>query len=95
MVKIKKIKLGNKVRCKITGFEGIATAKVEYINGCIQYCVKPKSIDNKMPDGEYIDVQELDVICEVNIGVDDQLSKNIPFVTVDVLGGPQRDQPKK
>ncbi len=56
------IKLGNKVRDIVTGFEGIATAKIEYLNGCIQYCVKPKTTDGKMPEGEYIDHQQLDVI---------------------------------
>ena len=75
--------LGKKVRDKITGFEGIATAKVKYINGCIQYCVKPK-IDStgKMPDGEYIDVQQLDIIDE---GTDIEGTDT---------GGPQRDCPR-
>ena len=57
--------LGKKVKCKITGFEGIATAKVEYINGCFQYCVKPKMTDSgQMPIGEYIDVEQLEVVSE-------------------------------
>lgn len=38
-----KINLGDKVKCKITGFTGIAVAKVEYINGCTQYAVLPKA----------------------------------------------------
>lgn len=55
--------LGKEVKCKITGFNGIATAKIEYINGCVQYCVKPKMVDNsKMPDGEYIDVEQLELV---------------------------------
>ncbi len=61
------IKLGNKVRDKVSGFEGIATAKVEFINGCIQFCVKPKiTKDNKgkMPEGEYIDQGQLIVTGE-------------------------------
>ena len=29
-----KIKLGIKVRDKVTGFEGIATARIKYLNGC-------------------------------------------------------------
>ncbi len=36
------IQLGEKVRCKITGFLGIAVAKTEFINGCIQFTVAPK-----------------------------------------------------
>ena len=54
--------LGKLLRCKITGFEGIAVSKVEYLNGCIQYCLKPKTIDGKMPEGEYIDIQQLEVV---------------------------------
>ncbi len=51
--------LGKMLRCRITGFEGIATARVEYLNGCIQYCLKPKMVDSKMPEGEYIDVHRI------------------------------------
>ena len=59
-----KIELGQKVRCKVTGFEGIATSRVEFLNGCVQYCVKPKmnEKDKKMPDGEFIDQQQLEVV---------------------------------
>lgn len=54
------IKLGNKVKDIVTGYEGIAVSKVEYLNGCVQYCVKPKiDADGKMPEGQYIDVQQL------------------------------------
>ena len=54
------IELGNKVKDTVTGYEGIATARIEYLNGCIQYCVKPKiGKDGKMPEGEYIDEGEL------------------------------------
>ena len=57
------IELGNKVRCKVTGFVGIATAKTEFLNGCIQYEVIPKvSKDNKILDGVSIDEQNLEVI---------------------------------
>ena len=53
--------LGKVMRCRVTGFEGIATARVEYLNGCVQYCLKPKSTDGKMPEGEYIDIGQLEV----------------------------------
>ena len=58
------IKLGKEVTCKVTGFKGIVTAKVEYLNGCVQYCIKPKAKNNAMPDSQYIDVQQLEVIGE-------------------------------
>ena len=65
------IKLGQKVKDKITGFEGIVIAKVEYLTveyltGCIQYCVKPQMRESgKMPEGSYIDEVQLEVIDEM------------------------------
>lgn len=57
------IKLGDRVRDKITGFEGIATARVVYLNGCIQFCVDPGvNKEGEMMKGEYIDVSQLEVI---------------------------------
>ena len=77
------IKLGNKVRDKVTGYEGVATARVEYLNGCVQFCVKPRvGSDGKMPDHEYIDVQQLEVVSQGET------------ITPSKTGGPQRDCPK-
>lgn len=60
---MREIKLGDKVRCKITGFTGIAVAKTEFINGCVQWNVLPKGDkNNKMPEDISIDKQSLEVI---------------------------------
>ena len=84
---MEKIKLGSKVRDKVTGFEGTATARIEYMNGCIQYCVRPKvGPDGKMPEHEYIDVQELEIIKDIDGQQIDKWLKP--------PGGPQRDCPK-
>lgn len=58
------IKLGSKIKDKVTGMEGIAISKVEYLNGCVQYCLKPKAKkgETKMPEGVYIDYNQLEVI---------------------------------
>jgi len=58
------IELGQKVKDKVTGFTGMATAKIEYMNGCIQFLVMPrqKKDDKKYPKGSYIDVEQLDAI---------------------------------
>lgn len=58
------IKLGNKVRDIVSGYEGIAVSKVEYLNGCVQYCVKAPVKDNVMTEGSYIDIQQLEVVGE-------------------------------
>ena len=58
------IKLGQKVRDKVTGLTGIVIAKVEYMNGCVQFCIKPKikANENKIPEGEYIDEGQLEIV---------------------------------
>lgn len=59
----KKIKLGDRVRCKTDGFEGVVTSIVEYINGCIQCGIRRVvDKDGKRVDAEYIDIEELEVI---------------------------------
>lgn len=37
-----KIRLGDKVKCKYTGFTGIVTAKTIFINGCVQFSITPR-----------------------------------------------------
>ncbi len=77
------IALGNEVKDKVTGFTGIATSRIEYLNGCKQICIKPKMVkDSKMPDGEYIDIQQIEVVGE---GVD---------VAQKPTGGDMMDSPK-
>lgn len=57
-----KFALGTRLKCRVTGFTGIAVGRIEYINGCIQYGLKPVSTDGKMPDAIYIDQQQLDFV---------------------------------
>jgi len=58
-----RIRLGSKVRDIVTGFEGVALSRVEYMNGCVQICVKPP-VDKagKMQEGLYIDIEQLEII---------------------------------
>lgn len=57
------IKLGDKVRCKYTGFTGIAVGKIEFINGCVQYMIASKW-DGKTGQREEvgIDKESLEVV---------------------------------
>ncbi len=59
------IELGDKVRCKITGFVGVATSRTEFLNGCVQYGVTGKvGKDNKLlvENEASIDEDSLEVI---------------------------------
>jgi len=62
-----KIKLGDKVKCKITGFTGVAVAKTEFINGCVQYNVAPKWDKKSNPQDQEIGIDEksLEIIPKV------------------------------
>lgn len=85
------IKLGQKVRCKVTGIEGIATARCEYINGCIHYGVTPPSIDGKYPDTSYIDEQQLEIIDD---GILEENASADALHASTRRGGPQINSPK-
>lgn len=59
------IKLGSKVKDKVSGFTGIAVSKFIHLNGCIQYNLMPKvGKDNKKEEGQWFDEQQLIVIGE-------------------------------
>ncbi len=57
-----KIHLGDKVKCKYTGYQGIVVAKTKFINGCIQFSVAQK-YDKKNPEGtEEMPIDEASLI---------------------------------
>ena len=53
---------GEKVRDKVTGFEGVVTGFVTYISGCDQYLVNPPAKDGGYVKGEYIDDIRLEAV---------------------------------
>lgn len=62
------IQLGQKVKDVVTGYTGITTAKIEFLNGCTQFLVQPKMVVPKKgekeeyPSAVYIDVEQLVVV---------------------------------
>jgi hypothetical protein len=58
-----KFQLGDEVRDTVTGFKGIITCRNEWLNGCLQYCVKGKvKKDGSIPEGEWIDEGQLAIV---------------------------------
>lgn len=51
MDKKNEIKLGDRVCDKVTGYEGIAVARTQFLNGCVQY-----TIARKLKKGEDINI---------------------------------------
>jgi len=87
--KHKNIPLGTKLRDKITDFEGVAIARVEYLNGCVQYHLKPKiDKDGKLQEARPFDSQQLEIIKET------EKKEKIEKKEKGSLGGNMPDTPK-
>lgn len=57
------IKLGQQVRDKLTGLEGTAVARTEYLYGCVRIGVQPFEVkDGKPADWAVIDEPQLEVV---------------------------------
>jgi len=60
-----KFELGSTLQCTVTGYRGIAISRVDHLNGCTQYCLKPPVSEDKpteRPDGHYIDQEQLELV---------------------------------
>jgi len=54
------IKLGDKVKDRVTGLEGIVVARTDWLNGCIRMVVQPQLLkDGKPVDTSCFDIEEL------------------------------------
>lgn len=50
------VQLGDKARCLITGFEGICTARTDYLTGCTRISLMPPmGKDGKLNESQYFD----------------------------------------
>ena len=80
------MQLGQKARDKVTGFEGTVTGRAEYLTGCTQYCLAPKTLpDGSIRSAEWFDEGRLETL-EGGIAAAD--------VAGERNGGPQRDAPR-
>lgn len=52
------IVLGDKVRDTITGFEGIATGRTEWLTGCVRWIVEPDKLDKDKKVQQYMEFDE-------------------------------------
>jgi len=60
---MEEIKLGMKVRDKVTGLVGIAVAYLRYMNGCVRYEIAPPvGKDGKVHDGLWVDSQQIEIM---------------------------------
>ncbi len=75
------IKLGQKVKDKVTGLVGIATCRSTFLTGCDRIGIQPEAKEGKVPGSYYVDEPQLEIVNEIPI-------LEIPTEEVD-RGGPQ------
>ena len=57
------IKLGSKVRDRLTGLTGIATAKTEWLYGCVRIGIEPQELkDGKPIEAQWFDEQRVEAV---------------------------------
>jgi len=87
-----KFNLGDKVRDKITGFTGIVTCRIEYLNGCLRVGVQPQEMEKKdgsakYPDNIWFDQQQCELVAASVITIAEPLPAPRP------VGGPYPNPP--
>lgn len=81
-----KINLGDRVRDRISGFEGIVSAKSEYLNGCVRILVDPESLEDsgKLIKGAWFDDVQIELV-----------EKSVLEIEGRPNGGPSRSDPSR
>lgn len=65
------IQFGDTVKDQVTGFQGIATGRAEYISGCSQVLLAPQvKKTGEMQESQWIDEQRLVVVKPSKIKLD-------------------------
>ena len=91
---MKDLEFGMEAEDVVTGFAGIITAKVEYLNGCTQFCLKPKGTkpDGDPKEGHYFDENQVRYVGEGLRGVIKPYRLSEDEIQA-APGGPQADEP--
>ena len=89
------IKLGQKVKDKVTGFMGIAVAKCIYLNGCVQFQIVPRfnPTSGVLYRNLWVDEAQLQIVDEGILTVTKPKSKQEPKKETFVRAGGIRSHP--
>lgn len=80
------VELGDKVKCLISGMEGIAVGRSTYLSGCEQICVKPQLVKDGAPVlGTWIDEPMLEIVEKATVKISRAAVEAQP-------GGPRADE---
>jgi len=74
--------LGERYRDVVSGWEGVATARYEYMNGCVRIEISGADKDGK-PEGFVFDIQQIEAV----------EAPAVPATPVATVGGPRSHRP--
>ncbi len=84
------IQLGDRVRDKVSGIEGIAAGRTLWLNGCERWTLSPNAgEDGKLSDDICVDVQQLELVESDPLGF--RLNEG---EAADPTGGPTSSTPR-
>lgn len=85
-----KFRLGDQVRDRVTGFEGVVTSRTDYLNGCVRYGVSPRKLkdDGSFIEAVWIDEPQLTFIDSTDLTVIDRADEPAERRAA-YAGGPQ------
>lgn len=64
------MKVGDVVRDTITGFEGTAIARTEWLNGCVRFIVQSPTLHEGKPiEAQHFDEEQLELVEEKGIAM--------------------------
>jgi hypothetical protein len=90
MTNTDQIELGDEVKDIVSGFTGIATARTEFLNGCVRISIDPPvDKDGKPVDGKWFDVEQVEVMQRAKV----QPRPATPKATT--TGGDRPDHPPR
>ena len=75
-----KFKMNQVVKDKVTGYQGVILARIEYATGCQHYgvCQQVVSKEGKIPEWEYIDESRLVLVGKIKELVQDDSPGETP-----------------
>jgi hypothetical protein len=94
---MKKVKLGQTVKCKVTGFKGTVTGITNFLYGCRRIGITPKiDKDGKIKDTHWFDEPQVKILKDVDTKLFPELNEptELPIKSKE-LGGPIPSIPTK